>query len=280
MKILEEKYPMGSFPYQKSAGKFINENLYSNLDIMSKAIVNDMTFLSFVYSSTLEVGAGKSVFTSQVGECWTYLMKKNHNIEVPFDIRNCVFKPEDLIKRSFELPKYSFIWLDEWEDLHYMSKLGFTLRQFFRKCRQLNLFMVCIIPDYFQLPIGYAISRSVCAIDVRYGKNFERGYFHFYNFDSKRDLYRKGKKTYNYRAVRSDFNGSFGQGMGIDEEEYKKMKYQDLIEQKETEKEFRKEYIIKIKEKHPEISVKDLSEVAKVSQVTIYAWLKEGGVDF
>jgi len=66
------------------------------------------------------------------------------------------------------LPKYSCIVLDEWDEKTYFDKLALALRQFFRKCRQLNLFMIIIIPDFFQLPKGYAISRSVFAIDVKF----------------------------------------------------------------------------------------------------------------
>jgi len=185
MKALIEKYPKGSFKYQKTDGRYIDSFLYQNLTMMAKKIVEDMTFLAVCFSSTLEVGTGKSVFCTQVGEIWSEIMEKVHGIKVPFDMNNVVFRPEELIERSFKVPKYSFLLLDEWEDSHYWGKLGMTLRKFFRKCRQLNLFIMIIIPNYFQLPLGYAISRSVFAVDVKFDENFNRGNYDFYNFKAK-----------------------------------------------------------------------------------------------
>jgi len=138
MKILKEKYPLGSYKGQKSDGKYIDEYLYKNLCLLADKIVNDMTFLAIGFSSTLEVGTGKSVFFTQMGEAWTEIMNNKYKLNLKFDMNNIVFRPRDLIDRAFKLPKYSFLLLDEWEDAHYWSELGLTLRQFFRKCRQLN----------------------------------------------------------------------------------------------------------------------------------------------
>lgn len=228
-----DKYPKGSYKGQQSDGKYIEGYLKSNLDVLAKNIVNDMTFLGVVYSSTLEVGTGKSVFVQHVGEYWTEAMKTIHNIDVPFTIDNIVFRPKDLIERSFQLPKYSVIILDEWEEAGWFSELGMSLREFFRRCRQLNLFMLIIIPNFFQLPKAYAISRSVFAIDVRFEGEFDRGYFRFYNFDKKKDLYIKGKKTENYNVVTSDFKGRFLDGYPVGDKEYRDAKYRAFAEQDE-----------------------------------------------
>ena len=229
MKILKEKYPKGSFKGQISDGKYIEGYLYENLKLLAKSIVNDMTFLGFIFSSTLEVGTGKSVFATQIGEAWAEIMKVMHNIDVPFSINNVVWRPKELIEKSFKVPKYSYILLDEWEDNHYWSELGMTLRQFFRKCRQLNLFIMCIIPNWFELPKGYAISRSIFAIDVRFEDGFKRGFFRFYDFASKRKLYIKGKKEHNYNVARSSFAGKFTDGYGVPRQEYLDAKKQDLV---------------------------------------------------
>ena len=150
VKYCLEKYPMGSFKKQKSAGKYIDETYYENLDIVARNIIKDISPVAVAFSSTLEVGAGKSVFWQQTGECYTELVNKHHGLNLTFTKKNIVFHPNDLIKRAFELPKYSVLILDEWEDAHYWSALGMTLRQFFRKCRQLNLLLLLIIPNFFQ----------------------------------------------------------------------------------------------------------------------------------
>jgi len=287
MKILEEKYPKGTLKGQKTDGRYVDETLYENIKFLSKAILKDMTFLTVVFSSTLEVGAGKSVFASQLGEVWTHLMKQLHGIEVPFDIKHCVFRPKDLIKRSFEVPKYSYIWLDEWEDSHYWSELGMTLRQFFRKCRQLNLFLVLIIPNFFQLPINYAISRSVCAIDVYFEDGFERGYFKFYNFDRKKDLYLNGKKTQNYMVTRPNFSGRFLDGYAVDEKEYRRVKLRDLAEAeaeedkspKQIQKEVKEQIFKTVLKNSKGMTVKKLSEWFGVSTRTAFRWLSSDTED-
>jgi len=145
-------------------------------------------------------------------------------------------RPKDLIERAFKVPKYSYLLLDEWEDSYLLvSELGMTLRQFFRKCRQLNLFILVIIPNFFQLNTGYAISRSVFAVDVKFVGEFQRGFFDFYNFDRKRLLYLKGKKTYDYNTAKANFSGSFTDGYAVGEEAYRKKKLDDLTKFEEGE---------------------------------------------
>jgi len=228
MKILTDKYPKGTLSGQQSDGRYINDYYYQNLEVLAKTITKDMTFLSVIWSSTLEVGTGKSVFATQMGEAWSYLMKKHHGLDIPFTCNNIVWRPKELIKRAFEVPKYSMILLDEWEDSHYWSELGMTLRAFFRKCRQLNLFIVIIIPNIFQLPMNYATGRSIFGIDVRFENGFERGNFRFYNFNAKRNLYIQGKKIHNFNAQKPTFSGRFTDGYGVPEKEYRKAKALDL----------------------------------------------------
>lgn len=287
MKILKDKYPMGTLRYQKSDGRYINEYLYENLKGLAEVIKNDMTFLGIGFSSTLEVGTGKSVLFTQIGEAWSYLMKEIHGDSIPFTSQNLVWRPKALIERSFEVPKYSCIVLDEWEDAHYWSELGMTLRQFFRKCRQLNLFILIIIPNFFQLPPSYALGRSVFAIDIKFQGKFERGFFDFYNFDAKRELYLKGKKTQNYKVTKPTFQGRFTDGYGIPEDEYRKAKLEDLKMWDEDEKkdkdnnphEIKRQIVSLIKKKFSLIDINkptlSLARIFNVDERTIQRWVKD-----
>ena len=278
---------MGTYPGQKSDGKFMDGYLYSNLEILSKRIVDDMTFLGIIFSSTLEVGTGKSVCATQIGEAWSEIMKKHHNVDIPFTTNNIVFTPKDLIERAFKLPRYSCILLDEWEDQTYWSELGVSLRKFFRKCRQLNLFMLVIIPNWFQMNLSYAVSRSAFAIDVKFGKDFERGFFSFYNFNTKKELYIKGKKEHNYRVVRPTFNGRFLDGYGVDEVEYRKAKLADLKRAEESENktkasgprreiEVKAELARKLYQNIPKITQKQLASYIGINERTLRTWLSGG----
>ena len=287
VKYCIDKYPMGSFKGQKSPGKYMDGWLHSALDLYSDKIVHDMTFLGSIYSSTLEVGTGKSVLATQIGEAWTELVNKKYNKNIDFSVNNIVWKPKDLIERAFKIPKYSCIILDEWEDASYWSELGVTLRQFFRKCRQLNLFMIAIIPNFFQLPLAYAVSRSAFAIDVKFNDRMERGYFSFYNFPSKRFLYVNGKRTHNYKIAKPTFPGRFCDGYGVDEKEYREKKYQDMLEydkenpvkksKTQLRREFRVEIMNKLIEHNPKITNKELGKIFGVSERSISEW-KQGRV--
>ncbi len=287
MKYCVDKYPMGSWKGQKSPGKYIDGWLYNALELYANKITQDMTFLGIIYSSTLEVGTGKSVLATQIGEAWTEILNKKYNLDIPYSVDNIVWRPKELIEKAFKVPKYSFILLDEWEDSSYWSELSMTLRQFFRKCRQLNLFMIAIIPNWFQLPLSYAVSRSVFAIDVRFNDNLDRGFFYFYNFPAKRMLYVNGKRNHNYKVARSTFHGQFPDGYGVDEADYRKKKYEDMLKydqenpqklsksQIETNKNI--EMIRKLEGYNPKWTTQDFAKMFKVSENTIGRW-KRGDV--
>jgi len=279
VKYCIEKYPKGSFPKQQTDGRYMDGTLHENISILAKNIVRDMTFLGIGFSSTLEVGAGKSVLFQQIGEAYTEQVNKLHGLDIPFTKDNIVFHPRDLISTALTLPKYSCIILDEWDDAHYWSELGMTLRTFFRKCRQLNLFMLIIIPNFFQMQVGYAVSRSIFAIDVKFEDNFDRGFFEFYSFKKKKDLYLKGKKTYDYDVVKADFIGKFPDGYAIGREVYLKKKREDLLKYEKEEKKLLTELELKRKltrqfrENNPKLSNVELGKLFGVSDMTIGRWL-------
>lgn len=285
MKILEERYPIGTIPGQRKPGRYIDGILFENIKILAKNIVRDMTFLGIVTSSTLEVGTGKSVFAQQLCEAYLEAVRQHHNIDNQLSMQNVVFKPKDLIDRAFKVPRYSAVILDEWEDAHYWSELGVSLRQFFRKCRQLNLFMIIIIPNFFQLPASYAISRSVFLIDVRFSGEFDRGYFSFYNFQTKKELYINGKKQQNYNVVKPNFTGRFSDGYVVDEGEYRAAKLRDLAEEEEAPtkkidiRQIKIDIFKQIRTKLPLRTIDDLANAFGIHRTTAFKWLKEDSLE-
>ncbi|GIW67809.1 MAG: hypothetical protein KatS3mg096_704 [Candidatus Parcubacteria bacterium] len=266
--------------------RYIDDALFENLKVMAKKIVNDMTFLGIVFSSTLEVRTGKSTFASQIGECYTSLMKELHGIELPWGINNLVFRPVDLIYRSLEMPQYSCIICDEWENPKYWTELYDSLSQFFQKHGIKNQFVLILTPNFFKLPDTIAINRSVFAVDIRFGDDFERGFFKFYGFQKKKMLYLLGKKKQDYNAVKEDFRGRFVKGYGgLNTEEYIKKKIEDLerfkgdrfkklryVDKYGTPPELiRKLYLSLLKNKG--ITQKEIADVLGVEQTTISEWV-------
>jgi hypothetical protein len=281
MKILEKRYPLGTFKGQKTDGRYIDGMLWENIKLLARNIVKDMTYLGIITSSTLEVGTGKSVFAQQIMEAYFESVREYHNIDNTLTMENLVFKPKDVIERAFKVPKYSGIIIDEWEDAHYWSELGMTLRQFFRKCRQLNLFIIIIIPNFFQLNINYAITRSVFLCDVTFSGEFDRGYFSFYSFKSKKALYLLGKKTQNYNCVQSDFTGRFLDGYVVDEAQYRTAKLKDLEEEGSAKerpidvKAIKVQIAKQFRMNCPEIPIHKLAQGFAVSERTIYQWFSD-----
>jgi hypothetical protein len=281
MKILEDKYPMGTLQGQRTAGRYMDGTLHENIKILAEKITNDMQFFGLICSSTYEVRTGKSTLLQQIGEDYTDMVNKIHGLNLTFDMKNIVFNSKDLMTRATELPKYSFLALDENDEIdeHYFSQLAKDLRRFFRKSGQLNLFILMIVPNFFQLKSNYAISRSNFLIDVKFFGKFERGYFSFYNFGKKRTLFVKGKKEQNYLVVHPDFSGRFLNGYAVDKEEYLKAKRKDFVESDKdkqlTEKEIKVNLFKQLHTNLPELSVKKLSEAFGFSDRTGFEWLKE-----
>jgi hypothetical protein len=276
-KVLLEKYPLGSFNYQKTAGRYFDEALKSNIDIMAKNIVNDMQFLGLCCTSTFEVRSGKSTFMQQIGEYYTYAVNKMHNLNLNFSMENIAFSSEEFIKKAFKLPRYSFIYMDENDEVdeHYYSKLAKDLRTFFKKSGQLNLFSIIITPNYFQLRPWLAIGRSNFLIDVKFEGEFERGYFSFYNFPAKRDLFVLGKKTMNYNVAKPQFSGRFLDGYAVDKQAYLAAKKLDLEKMDEkvkplTERDIIMKNIVRFREKCPDISVEKLARGFGLSRTTLF----------
>ncbi len=239
-KYLEKEYPFGSFPYQKSDGKYINENLASNLDILSEKIVDDLQFVGIISTSRYEVRSGKSTLAQTLGEYYTYSLNEQHNMNLTFGLKNIVFNVKDLIKRAFELPRYSCLILDEDDeaDEHYFSKLSKELRKFFKVSGALNLFIIVVNQNFFQLKKQFAISRSNFLIDVKFkeGTKFERGNFEWYSFEGKKKLYLAGKKYEDWSVVKPEFRGVFTKGYCVPEKEYREEKKRNVIQSEQEEK--------------------------------------------
>lgn len=234
-----EEFPKGSYPGQKEDGFPLDDALKENLDLLPKNIVNDWDF-TIIISGNGEVRVGKSVLGMQIGYYLHSQMKKLYNKNTIFTLQtNYAFSGAKLIPMGGELAKehkYSSLVYDEaaadLDSKKLMTRKTKALIDYFRECGQYNLFNILIVPDFFELPKGIAITRSICLIDVQYFGNkegiFERGYFNFYSRKQKKELYIKGKKFLDYNAARADFYGRFSNFYPLPEDEYRKLKLDAL----------------------------------------------------
>lgn len=233
MRVCQEMFP-------ESDGFEMDDTLKQQLDIAIINVVDDWDFTILITGGG-EVRVGKSVLAMQIAAYWLSAMKKEHKINIPFSIReNIVFNWDKLIEQGNKLfektGKYFPLLYDEAGETLDTSKTGTgelgAIRDYLRECGQYNSLNILVLPEFFTLPKGIALTRSTFLIDVYYSSNnngkFVRGYFNFYSRKAKKKLYLNGKKELDYHASPYNFNGKFSKFYPFDEKEYRELKVEAL----------------------------------------------------
>lgn len=240
-KVCQEWFP-------ETDGFYMEGYLAEQIEIAVKNITKDWDF-TIVITGGGEVRVGKSLLAMQIMVYWNYMMWKIHKIKVPFSLEeNVVFKWDKLIEQGNALgqkSKYCALCYDEagetMEGVKAQSKELKAVRDYLRECGQYNFLNVLVLPEFFDLPKGVAVTRSIFLIDVYYRANdrgiFERGYFKFYSRKNKKLLYLNGKKDYNYNAQPFNFCGRFTNFYPIDEQKYRAMKIEALKQREQAKAE-------------------------------------------
>lgn len=236
VRVCKDWYKAEDYKRRRKDGFPMDAQLKRQLDIAIKNVVKDWDF-TIIISGGGEVRVGKSLLGIQIMAYWAYRMEKEHGIKVPFSIKNnLVFQWQNLITHGHDLGKkhkYCPLQYDEagetMEGRKSMTKSLRQVRDYLRECGQYNFLNILVLPEFFDLPKGIAITRSTFLIDVSYTANkegyFQRGHFKFYSRKKKKKLYLEGKKKLNYNAVPYNFKGNFTEFYPIDEEEYRKKKH-------------------------------------------------------
>lgn len=237
VRVCQDWFPNEKYP--ERSGFWMDLKLKHQLDIAIKNITRDWDF-TVIITAGGEVRVGKSVLGLQICCYWSYQMEKFHNIKVPFELKkNIVFNWEKLIESGHKLAEetnYCAFQYDEagetMEGTKSASRELKAIKDYLRECGQYNFLNVLVMPEFFDLPKGIAMTRSMFLIDVYYTADqegyFQRGYFRFYSKKKKKELYLKGKKDLNYKAATYNFDGEFRDFYPLDKEEYKEMKREAL----------------------------------------------------
>jgi len=252
----------------KDNGMYIDGYLRSNLDIMREEIKKDWDFVILIDGRE---GAGKSVLAQTVAK---YL-------DPTLDVKNIVFRPQDFVDRVKGInEKFKCIIYDEAYGglcsstaLHAKNK---AIRQMLTEIRMKNLFLVIVLPSFFDLVKYVAMWRSACMLHVRVEK-LKRGFFSFYNYTKKKDLYINGKKFYSYQKPSPDFFGRFTNQYTVDESIYKARK-KAVVEQIEddedkTNRYKRNEIINKLSKDG--WSLQKIADLFNLSKTSIYEIVKK-----
>lgn len=230
--------------FPESNGFFMDDALKENLDICLKNLPRDWDF-TILITGEGEVRVGKSVLGMQIACYIAYEMQETYGFKTCFNLdNNFVWHGEKLIDRGHYLGqnfKYSPLLYDEaGADLMTTKVLTGATKfviDYFRECGQYNLVNILILPDFFDLPKGIALSRSIFLLDVYYRATeegiFQRGFFKFFSKMSKKFLYINGKKTLDYMCQKPEFYGQFFNFYPIDQVKYRELKQQALLSRKE-----------------------------------------------
>lgn len=236
VRVCKDWYKAKDKKYRRKDGFSMDKQLKQQLDIAIKNVVNDWDF-TILISGGGEVRVGKSVLGLQIMAYWAYQMEKKHGKNIPFNVKdNLVFQWEKLINHGHKLGnkhKYCPLQYDEagetLEGRKSMTKELRQVRDYLRECGQYNFLNILVLPEFFDLPKGIALTRSTFLIDVTYTADkegyFKRGHFKFYSRKKKKQLYLRGRKRLDYNAVPYNFKGTFEEFYPINEEDYRKKKH-------------------------------------------------------
>lgn len=167
-----------------------------------------------------EEGAGKSVLAQQIG---AYL-------DPNFSLDNIVFNSDDFLKilKDPKTRKGTCIILDEaFSSANNRASLTEVNRAMIgvsTEVRQKNLFVLIVLPSFFDLDKYFALWRCRALIHVYFTPEEDRHYVVFPK-EQKKFLYLNGKKTYSYTKPKSPFPPfTFPNFYTVDELEYRNKK--------------------------------------------------------
>lgn len=221
---------------------YMDGGLQKVLNSIAYNVPNDWDSVILISGNGM-VRVGKSILAQQVGKYLSYKLKTG------WGVQNIVFSGAELQEKAKSFPKNSVFIYDEargeLDTKKLLQEITRTLLDFFAECGMYNHVIIIVLPDYFELPQGLAISRSELLLNVYRDREekldaqgdqviaFTRGFFHGYHRPSKKKLYILGKKNFNdYDIVKRDFNGRFYNTYTVDKNEYLKKKLEYLARER------------------------------------------------
>lgn len=200
--------------------------LADNLNILKKAVGRDWDFKILVSGDGM-TRTGKSTIACQMA---IYL-------DPDFNMDQVVFRGDKLIEQSLKLgtlynqKKGIAIVYDEAKEgldsKKAMNAYSQQITDYFSECGWLNQYLIVVLPEFFDLNKTVALNQSICLINCYTKRDFERGFFGFYNRVDKRYLYIKGKKWNNYSCQNPTFQGTFNKYFPLDITIYEKLKLEN-----------------------------------------------------
>jgi hypothetical protein len=239
---------------KEKIGYYMQGYLKKNLDGVPNFLKKEWDVVGIITGHG-KVGTGKSTIALQVGYYLAWLLSGGEMLDeeyekgkfrvvgmvkpkrpVRFGMENIVFTPEDLMKKAETLyNKYGpnqVIVYDEGksglDSENAMKSINKAMTEFMQRCRVYHHIILIVLPNFFKLHEDYAVARSLFLIDAYADKEFNRGYFSFYNELQKEKLFYFGKRLIGvrarYAAAHDSFWGKFTKWLPVDKETYDKAK--------------------------------------------------------
>lgn len=185
-------------------------------DVKKSVIKKDRDFVMVIDG---EEGSGKSVLAMQIA---LYLDPK-------FNLDSVVFNADQFMKKIREIRRHTCIVLDEAFNASNarasLSQVNRAMLGVATEMRQRNLFIIMVLPSFFDLDKYFALWRCKALIHVYFKKDGSRGRYILFPKTKKKYLYLNGKKTYNYSKPKSPYPPmKFYNNYVVDEMEYRERK--------------------------------------------------------
>ena len=147
--------------------------------------------------------SGKSTFTQALG----------HYCDPILSVNDVVFDGSDLMRRIDTCPPGKALIFDEaimnLQSQDSGNEMQKVLIKKFTLIRKKRLIIFLVIPSIFMLRRYFAIFRTRCMINCYCPDGLTRGYYRFYSFSAKKNVYLNGFKEMNMGASQPDFKGRF-----------------------------------------------------------------------
>ena len=206
-----------------------NIKLGDNLDRWRNAVLNqDIDCVVLVDGKE---GSGKSVHALQIA----FMLDIEHSIDL--DTQVC-YTPEEVKIAITTLKKGKAIVFDEarrgLNRRRSTEKVNIDLTDLFAECRQNNLFLVVVMPSFYDMDMNIAVWRSRALVHVSYTWDLEnkaqplvRGFARYYNEIGKKNMYcnKHYRTMYKYPYLKNEcFDYTFPHHYVVDEALYRAKK--------------------------------------------------------
>jgi hypothetical protein len=186
----------------------------------------------------------------------TFVQAVCNYLDNDLDVKNIVFSGDELMQRIIDCKRGQAIIYDEaitnMSASDFATKIQQILINTFTMIRSKGLYICLIIPNPFMLRRYFYIFRTKFLLHSYCPDGVTRGFFKFYSYNRKKQMYLRGFKEWDMNCVAPNFRGRFTDTTGffVHNDEYEAKK-QDAIRKmtEQTEKDGKKKLEEQFKDK-------------------------------